>query len=201
VWSAGYDISELDEVTKDALGTNEGIRALVRGIEEFPAPVIAMIDSGVYGAAVELALVCDLIVATPEVTFTITPARLGLMLNVSGVIALLDRLPPAIVKEMAFAAQPLTAEWAERWGVVNRVVPKDQIEGETEALARRMADFAPLSLAAMKEEMRLLQERSALSPRTVERMQALRRQVFGSEDYREGLSAFKERRIPAFRRR
>lgn len=199
VWSAGYDLSELDEVTSDALGVNESIRALVRTIEEFPAPVVAMIDGAVYGAAVEVALVCDLIVATPTTRFTITPAKLGLMLNVSGLITLLDRLPPAIVKEMVFAAEPVTAERAQSLGLINRVVPADAIEAETMALARRMAGFAPLSLAAMKEEIRHLQERASLSPRTVEGMQRRRRTVFGSDDYREGLAAFNERRTPTFR--
>lgn len=198
VWSAGYDISELDDVAQDALGSSDGIRGAVRSIEDFPAPVIAQLE-GVYGAACELALTCDMIVATPDVSFAITPAKLGLMYNVSGSLTLLNRLPEAIVKEMAFTAQPLTAEWAERWGIINHLVPADQIEEHTRELARKIAAFAPLSIAAMKEEFRLLSDVVAFSPRTMEYIQKRRRAVFASTDYHEGLAAFRDKRPPKFK--
>ncbi|MDS4011340.1 MAG: enoyl-CoA hydratase-related protein, partial [Defluviicoccus sp.] len=83
VWSAGYDITELGDVEVDALGSSDGIRTLVRAVEAFPAPVIALLEGGVFGAACELAMVSDLIVAAPNVSFTITPAKLGLVYNVS----------------------------------------------------------------------------------------------------------------------
>jgi len=199
VWSAGYDISELDDVAHDALGSSDGIRGAVRCIEDFPAPVIAQVEGGVYGAACELALVCDMIVATPDVTFAITPAKLGLMYNVSGSLALLNRLPQAIVKEMAFTAQPLTAEWAEQWGIINHIVSADEIDEHTKALALKITAFAPLSIAAMKEEFRILSDDVAFSPRTMEYIQKRRRAVFASTDYQEGLAAFRDKRPPVFR--
>jgi methylmalonyl-CoA decarboxylase len=199
VWSAGYDVGELDDVTRDALGSSDGIRALVRGIEGFPAPVLALLEGGVYGAACEVAMVCDILIAAPEVSFAITPAKLGLMYNVSGLLALLNRMPLGVVKEMAFAAQPIAAEKAEGLGIVNHVVPAGEIEAFTGDLARRIAALAPLSIAAMKEEIALLSDFIAFSPKMVERMQQLRRTVFGSADYDEGLAAFRERRSPSFR--
>jgi methylmalonyl-CoA decarboxylase len=199
VWSAGYDISELDDVSRDALGSSDGIRALVRGIEDYPGVVIALLEGGVFGAACELAMVCDLAVATPDVTFAITPARLGLVFNVSGLQALLQRLPLAVVKEMAFSAAVVPAERAERLGAINHVVPAGEIEGFVAELAGHIAALAPLSIAAMKDELRMLLDVVALPPRTIERMQARRRAVFASADYREGIAAFRERRAPAFR--
>lgn len=198
VWSAGYDIGELDDVSRDALGSSDGIRALVRAIEDFPGVVIALLEGGVFGAACELAMVCDLVVATPDVSFAITPAKLGLVYNVSGLQALLQRIPLGLVKEMAFSAAVVGAERAERLGIVNHVVAADAIGGFVDALARRIAQLAPLSIAAMKEELRMLLDVVALSPRTVERMQARRRAVFGSADYQEGIAAFRERRTPGF---
>ncbi len=199
VWSAGYDITELGDVEVDALGSSDGIRTLARAVEAFPAPVIALLEGGVFGAACELAMVSDLIVATPNVSFTITPARLGLVYNVSGLIALTRRLPIGIVKEMAFTAQPVSADRAHALGIINHIVAADDVERFTFDLAARIAALAPLAIATMKEELRILADVVALSPRTVEEMQRLRRRVWASADYREGITAFHERRNPVFR--
>ena len=199
VWSAGYDITELGDVEVDALGSSDGIRTLARAVEAFPAPVIALLEGGVFGAACELAMVSDLIVATANVSFTITPAKLGLVYNVSGLIALTRRLPIGIVKEMAFTAQPVSADRAHALGIINHIVAADEIERFTIDLAVRIAALAPLAIATMKEELRILADVVALSPRTVEEMQRLRRRVWASADYREGITAFHERRSPVFR--
>jgi methylmalonyl-CoA decarboxylase len=199
VWSAGYDVSELEDVAADALGSSESIRHLIRTIEAYPAPVIALLQGGVWGAACELAFVCDILVATPEVTFAITPAKLGLMFNVSGMLALMRRMPLGLVKEMAFTAACLDAQRAERLGVVNHVVAADELDGFVKDLAGRIAALAPLSIAAMKEEMRVLADVVAFSPQTMERIQRQRRTVFASDDYAEGLAAFRDKRAPRFR--
>ena len=199
VWSAGYDITELGDVEIDALGSSDGIRALTRAVEAFPAPVIALLEGGVFGASCELAMVSDILIATPDVSFAITPAKLGLVFNVSGLIALTRRMPIGIVKEMAFSAQPVVAERALQLGIVNHVVAAADIERFTYDLAARIAALAPISIATMKEELKIFADIVSLSPRTVEEMQRLRRRVWASADYREGISAFRERRSPVFR--
>src|SRR5512134_3621408 len=77
VWSAGHDVGELPEGRRDPLGWDDPLRNLVREIETFPAPVIAMIEGTVWGGASETVLACDLIVAAPDATFAVTPAKLG----------------------------------------------------------------------------------------------------------------------------
>ena len=128
VWSAGHDVNELPEGGRDPLGWDDPLRHLVREIENFPAPVIAMVEGSVWGGACEVVLACDLVVATPDATFAVTPARLGVPYNIGGVLTFLNASSMRIAKEMAFTARPLSAERAERLGMVNHVVPSEELE-------------------------------------------------------------------------
>jgi methylmalonyl-CoA decarboxylase len=199
VWSAGHDVRELPETHRDPLGWSDPLRVLVRTIEEFPAPVIALIDGSVWGGACEVALACDLLLATPRSSFAITPARLGVPYNASGLLTFMNRIPLAVLKEMTFTAQPIDAQRAAEAGILNRIVAADQIEAETEALAHQIARNAPVCVAVIKEELRLLKSAHALTPDMFERLQGLRRIVYDSRDYQEGIHAFLEKRPPCFR--
>lgn len=199
VWSAGHDVNELPAGRRDPLGWDDPLRNLVREIETFPAPVIAMIEGTVWGGASETVFACDLIVATPEATFAVTPAKLGVPYNVSGMMTFLNAASIRIVKELTFTAKPMTAERAERLGVINYVVPAEELEAFTYGLARDIAALAPLSIAVMKEQLRVLSGAHPVSPRGFERVQGLRRVVYDSQDYQEGIRAFKEKRDPEFK--
>jgi len=201
VWSAGHDVGELPETRRDPLGWDDPLRHLIREIEMFPAPVIAMIEGTVWGGACEAVFACDLIVAGPQATFAVTPARIGVPYNVSGMVTFLNAANLRIVKEMAFTARPLGAERAERLGLVNYVVPNDELEPFTLDLAGQIRENSPLSISVMKEQLRILAGARPMSPQGFERVQGLRRVVYDSEDYREGIRAFKEKRPPVFRGR
>jgi methylmalonyl-CoA decarboxylase len=198
VWSAGHDVDELPEGGRDPLGWDDPLRYLVRAIEELPAPVIAMIEGGVWGGACEVAFACDLIVASPTATFAVTPARLGVPYNVSGMLTFLNACSLRIVKEMAFTAKPVSAVRAERLGIVNHTVPAEKLESFTYSLAGEITENAPLSISVMKEQLRMLAGAHPMSPRRFERVQGLRRVVYDSEDYAEGIRAFREKRKPKF---
>ena len=77
VWSAGHDVDELPESGRDPLGWDDPLRALIRAIETLPAPVIALVEGSVWGGACETVFACDLVLATPDATFALTPARMG----------------------------------------------------------------------------------------------------------------------------
>ena len=201
VWSAGHDVTELPAGRRDPLGWDDPLRRLIREIEEFPAPVIAMIEGGVWGGACETVLACDLIVAAPGATFAVTPAKLGVPYNVSGMLTFLNATDVRIVKEMVFTAKPISAERAERNGMINYLVPAAELEAFTLELARTIAGNAPLSIAVMKEQMRILAGARPMSPQGFERVQGLRRLVYDSDDYLEGIKAFLEKRNPVFRGR
>lgn len=198
VWSAGHDISELPNSRRDPLGWGDALRVLVRAIQEYPRPVLALIEGGVWGGACEVAMACDIVVATPNATFAITPAKLGIPYNLSGLLTLMNTIPLSTAKEMLFTAQPISAERAQALGMVNHIKPADEIEAFAYDLAAQIARNAPLSIAAMKEEMRLLASAHAMTPAMFERLQGLRRVVYDSQDYEEGLTAFKEKRPARF---
>ncbi len=198
VWSSGHDIGELSSSRRDPLGWSEPLRTLVRRLQEFPAPVIALLEGGVWGGACEVVFACDLIHATPNVTFAITPARLGVPYGIFGLRNLALAMPRVLLKEMLFTARPIGIERAWQLGLINHVIPNDRIDDFTADLARTIAANAPLTVAAMKEQLRILDNAVGLAPLQIERLQELRRSVGESRDYGEGLAAFAERRPPVF---
>jgi methylmalonyl-CoA decarboxylase len=199
VFSAGHDIGELPQRGRDPLGWNDPLRQLVREIENFPGPVIAMIEGGVWGGATETVFACDMIIAAETATFAVTPAKLGVPYNVGGMLTFLNATGLRMAKEMTFTAQPIDAARAERHGMINYVVPVSELEPFTMRLADQIAANAPLSIAVAKEQLRILAGAHPMTPQGFERVQGLRRVVYDSEDYREGLRAFKEKRKPLFR--
>ena len=198
VFSAGHDVNELPTNGRDPLTYNDPLRQLVRKIETFPRPVIAMVEGSVWGGACELVLGCDLIVAAHDSTFAITPAKLGVPYNLYGTLNLVKVAGIHLVKEMLFTAQPVAAKRLEATGVINHAVPAPELEDFTMRLAAQIAQTSPLVLRVLKEEMRVLANAHPLNPETYERLQALRREVYDSNDYQEGIRAFLEKRQPEF---
>ncbi len=199
IWSAGHDVDELPEGHRDPLGWSDPLRRMIRAIENHPAPVIAMIEGGVWGGACEAAMACDIVIAAPNATFALTPAKLGVPYDVSGMLTFLNSASLRTIKEMVFTARPVTAERALQAGLINHLVPIEDLESFTYALADDIIDNAPLSIAVMKEELRILAGAHPMSPQGWERVQGLRRVVYDSADYVEGLKAFKEKRKPVYR--
>lgn len=199
VWSAGHDVGELPDRGRDPLGWNDGLRVLVREVQEFPAPIIALIEGGVWGGACEVAMACDMLVATPEATFAITPAKLGVPYNLGGLLTLMNMIPLPIAKEMLFTAQPIPAAQALNLGMINYIKPADVIADFVYSLAAHVVANSSLSIAVMKEQLRLLASAHAITPELFEQVQGLRRIVYDSHDYQEGLDAFREKRKPQFK--
>ncbi len=156
IWSAGHDVDELPEGHRDPLGWSDPLRCLIRAIENHPAPVIAMIEGGVWGGACEAAMACDIVIAAPNATFALTPAKLGVPYNVSGMLTFLNSASLRTIKEMVFTARAVSAERALQAGLINRLVPLGDLEPFTYALAADIIGNAPLSIAVMKEELRIL---------------------------------------------
>jgi methylmalonyl-CoA decarboxylase len=199
VWSAGRDIHELPDLGHDPLSYSDPLEHVLRRIQHFPAPVIAMIEGGVWGGACDLALTCDMAIGCPSASFTMTPARIGVPYNSSGILHFINIVGMRIAREMFFTAQPVNAERALAVGILNHLVPVEELETFTYSVANQIVENSPLSIWVMKEQLRILANSHPLSPETFERIQALRQQVYESADYREGKAAFLEKRKPAFK--
>jgi methylmalonyl-CoA decarboxylase len=199
VWSSGHDVHELPRGRRDPLAYDDPLEQCLRAVRSEPMPVIAMVHGSVWGGAFDLALSCDIIIADETATFAITPANLGLPYNTTGLLHFIGRVPLNVVKEMFFSAAPISAEQAEHWLIVNHLVPSDELQDRTFALADTMASKAPLAIAVVKEQLRVLSDYQPVAAQVYERIQGLRRQAYDSRDYAEGLAAFEDKRPPNFR--
>jgi methylmalonyl-CoA decarboxylase len=197
VWSAGHDISELPQ-GKDPLPYSDSLERLLRSVKRFPGPIIAMVHGTVWGGATDFVLSCDIAVGDETCSFAITPANIGLAYNTAGLLQFMRRLPLNLVKEMFFTANPVKAEDAANWGILNHLVPAENLEQFTYDLARQIVTKAPLVVSTVKEQLRILAEAHPVPPEVYERIQELRHKVYESADYQEGIRAFRERRKPIF---
>lgn len=197
VWSAGHDIAELARPGHDPLAYDDPLEKAIRAIRKFPSPVIAQIEGTVWGGACELVLTCDLRVGTPQTTFAVTPARIGVPYNLNGLLNLVGAVGLPTAKQLLFTAEPLPSARAAELGVLNYVVSAEELAAFTRDLAVRISRHSALSISVMKEQLRILSGSPALTPETFEQIQALRRLVFESADYREGIDAFLRKQRPA----
>ncbi len=199
VWSAGHDITQLPKVHHDPLAYDSPMETAFRAIQNYPGPVIAMIQGSVWGGATDLAVTCDIAIGDETSTFAITPVKMGLPYNASGIMHFINRVGSNIAKEMFFTAAPVKAERAYHFGILNHLISSREIESFTLELAKSMAANSPLAVSVVKEQFRILSDAHPISPEAFERIQALRRRVYNSGDYEEGIKAFMDKRTPNFK--
>jgi methylmalonyl-CoA decarboxylase len=192
VWSAGHDVGELPLTYDDPL------RRVVRAIKESSTPVIAMIGGSVWGGACEVVMNCDIVVAAEGASFAITPAKLGVPYDIEGTLSFMRSVSLPVIKEMLFTAQPISAERAVQVGMINRLVPADRLEATVAELAGYILRNSPLVISLLKKQLHVLAEAHPLNPEAFQRSQAVRRRIYDSGDYQEGIRWFFERRAPSF---
>lgn len=199
VWSAGHDIDELPLNGIDPLGQEKPLERALNSIQIFPAPVIAMVEGSVWGGACDLAITCDMVIGSPDCSFAITPAKIGVPYNASGILHFINRLGLSHAKEMFFTGSPIDSETALHFGIVNHIVEKERLEDFTFKLAEKICYNSPLSISVIKEQFRILTNAHPITPNAFEHIESLRRKVYTSEDYQEGIKSFKEKRHPEFK--
>jgi 2-(1,2-epoxy-1,2-dihydrophenyl)acetyl-CoA isomerase len=174
----------------------EAINRVILALARFRTPTIAMVDGAAAGAGCNLALACDLVMASDRARFGEVFARIGLIPDAGGTYFLPRRVGLARAKELVFTADIIDAREAERIGLINRVVPAGNLESEAYALARRIAEGPPQVLAAAKA---LLDRAPGLDLESALHWEALTQgSMIASADHREGVRAFFEKRAPRF---
>ena len=197
---AGGDLKERNGMTDEAwVAQHLVFERMLRALIGCPIPVIAAVNGAAYGGGCEIAAACDFIYAAPHARFALTEVTLGIMPGAGGT----QNLPRAVgerrAKEIILTGAPFTAEEAERWGLVNRVIPADRLLEETIATAERIAANAPIAVRQAKQSIsRGLQ--MSLADGLAFEIEAYNRLV-GTEDRREGVRAFNEKRKPVFKGR
>ncbi len=198
VWSAGHNMKEIPLDGQDPITWNVAFEKLLHRVRSFPMPVIAMIEGSVWGGSCDLAMTCDILVGTDSATFAITPVKIGLPYNASGLTHFLGVLPLHIIKEMLFTGDPISSQDALKFGLLNRLVNPENLEETTLEIATAIASRAPKVVRLLKAELRKLTSGPALTPDDFEEIQQLRRDAYRGKDFVEGITAFFQRREPNF---
>ena len=200
---AGYDIEELmREGYDDGAESAHPFPAALAAIEAYPYPVLAALNGATIGGGLELAIACDLRIAADTVRLGMPPAKLGVVYATAGLNRFLTTIGAARTRELFLTGRRIDAATAERWGLVNEVAEAEALPQVALALAQEIAANAPLSLRGNKAGIRaLVASAGELDAQTAAVLDADRRTAFESEDLREGLRAFGEKRAPVWRGR
>jgi len=203
VFSAGYDIGGFEEGEFEESAERlvaHPFQAAIEALDAYPYPVLGQVNGHAIGGGLELALACDFRIAARGVKLGMPPAKLGLIYSHTGLRRFIDACGVANTAELFYVGRNVTAERAERMGLVNEVVEPEDLDDHVLDLATEIAANAPLSLAGNKRVIRTL--RGQPLPQEVEReLIELRESCFRSEDFREGVRAFAEKRKPRWQGR
>jgi enoyl-CoA hydratase/carnithine racemase len=199
VFSAGYDIGDIPEASfeRDAEAlVAHPFHAALEAVAKHPWPTIAAINGHALGGGLELAIACDLRIAATGAKMGMTPAKLGLIYSHTGLRSFLDTVGLARTKELFLTGRNFAAARAEGIGLVNEVVADDELERKSVNLAAAIAGNAPLSVRGNKQAIDILNSSPELTEQQEAGLIALRESCFSSEDLREGIRAFGEKRPP-----
>ena len=204
-FSSGYDISEIptdipEDLAEDLKKRNP-LEIGLGAIEKFPYPVIAMIDGYAYGAGCEMAITCDIRVASDTSRMGIPPSRIGLVYHPMGIQKFINVIGLANTKEIFFTGRFYEIMRAQEMGMVNYVVPKSELHSFTYDLAEEIAGNAPLSLKGHKHIFNKLLHYQSIEKEDQPEIEKMIIDAFNSDDLKEGATAFFEKRKASFKGR
>jgi enoyl-CoA hydratase len=196
---SGADISKFEDErsNEEAIARyNATVERANAAVYDYPKPTIAMIRGYCIGGGVGLSLCCDLRICSDNSRFAVPAAKLGLGYAYPGLKKLVDVVGPSFAKEIFYTARQFDAEEARMMGLVNRVVPADELESYVKKYADTIAENAPLTIATTKFVIGQVVKED--SKRDLDKAAEMVKRCFESSDYVEGRRAFMEKRKPAF---
>lgn len=199
---SGADISEFERArgsVEASASYNEAVAAGYQSVLECAKPTIARIRGICFGGGLGLAITCDMRICSDDARFSLPAARLGLGYSYASARRFVELVGPAYAAEILFTARRFDAGEALQMRLVNRVVPAADLERVMAEYVSMFADNAPLSVAAAKRS--IAEALKDPESRDLRAVQAMIDACFASEDYREGRTAFMEKRRPKFRGR
>jgi enoyl-CoA hydratase/carnithine racemase len=204
VFSAGYDIASIpaDSFERDAEAlVAHPFHAAMEALASHPWPTVAAINGHCLGGGLELAITCDLRICATGAKLGMPPAKLGLVYGHTGLRKFLDTVGLARTKELFLTGRNFEARRAAEIGLVHEVVDEASLEETAVELAASIAANAPLSMRGNKRAIEVLRQNPTLSEKQERELIALREACFASEDLREGIVAFGEKRAPRWKGR
>jgi enoyl-CoA hydratase/carnithine racemase len=205
MFSAGYDIGTFDDAHFEEQAEKlvaHPFHAAIEALEAFPYPSVAALNGHAIGGGLEVALSCDIRIAARGIKVGMPPAKLGLIYSHTGLQKFIEVCGVANTSELFYVGSNVDADRGYEMGLVNRVVEPDELEAVALAMATAIGANAPLSLAGNKRVIRELRAHPGNLPADLEKeLVELRESCFRSEDFREGVRAFGEKRPPQWRAR
>ncbi len=205
MFSAGYDIGEIADAEWPAHAEKlvaHPFSAALTALDEADIPTLAALSGSAIGGGLELALCCDLRIAAAGIKLGMPPAKLGLTYSHTGLRRFLDAIGEPRTRELFLLGRYVDAPTALSWGLVNWVVPDEDLADAAIAIAAQLAANAPLSIRGNKRVLReLLRAAATIDPDTERELLELRESSFASHDLREGVAAFAEKRAPSWKGR
>ena len=197
---AGQDLNDRAVAPGQAVDLGETVQAcwnpLIRALTSLPQPVIARVNGVAAGAGANVAIACDIVVAAKSAKFIQSFSAIGLIPDSGGTWHLPRLVGQARALGLALTGEPLPAEKAAEWGLIWKAVEDDSLDAEVDAIAHKLAALPPLGLAAIKEMIRSSWQYSL--DEELDRQAGTMRRLGFTEDYREGVAAFLEKRTPKF---
>jgi len=197
---AGQDLNDRAVAPGEAVDLGATVQSswnpLVRTLAALPQPIIARVNGVAAGAGASLAMACDLVIAARSAKFIQSFAAIGLVPDTGGSWHLTRHLGQARAMGLALTGEPLSAQQAADWGLIWKCVDDSELDATVDDLAEKLAAMPPLGLAAIKRMIRTSWDRSLDEELDLQRDE-MRRLGF-TEDYREGVAAFLEKRKPTF---